>query len=192
MATDGCGPIPRRSADNRGTGGARASAPGEPARPNSTWREPGSPLALCRRLGDERAHHGCPRPRRPRPRRGAAAPTPEPGASFGSWEPVPQQRLHDTTQVTRAAAHTESFDSLERYDKQRRHSALGYLRPRAFEREHELDAAALNPGVYHPGQVQPPEGRLAPRAGQTGAFLRPTTRGDGLVHSSDANVQCPL
>jgi hypothetical protein len=49
----------------------------------------------------------------------------------------------------------------------------------------------LNPGVYHPGQVQPSEGSLAPRAGQTQPFPDPTIRGDGLAHSSDADVQCP-
>jgi transposase InsO family protein len=51
--------------------------------------------------------------------------------------------VHDAARATRAAARTESFDYLERfYNGQRRHSALRYLSPRAFERRHELDAAA--------------------------------------------------
>jgi len=38
--------------------------------------------------------------------------------------------------VTRATARAELFDSIEAFDNgQRRHSALGYLSPRAFERE---------------------------------------------------------
>jgi putative transposase len=51
--------------------------------------------------------------------------------------------VHDAAWATRAAARTELFESLERfYDGQRRHSALGYLSPRAFEQRHEQDAVA--------------------------------------------------
>src|SRR5690349_7502989 len=45
--------IPRRRAGNRGTGGARRELA-------LLGGDPRSLLALCRRLGDERAHHGCP------------------------------------------------------------------------------------------------------------------------------------
>jgi len=48
--------------------------------------------------------------------------------------------VHDVTWPTRTAARTELFEYLEVfYNGQRRHSALGYLSPRAFEqrREHE-------------------------------------------------------
>jgi transposase InsO family protein len=43
--------------------------------------------------------------------------------------------VHDAAWVTRAAAQADLFDYLEAfYNGQRRHSALGYLSPRAFER----------------------------------------------------------
>jgi putative transposase len=46
--------------------------------------------------------------------------------------------VHDAAWATRAAARTELFDYLELfYNGQRRHSALGYLSPRAFERRRE-------------------------------------------------------
>src|SRR2546427_9827726 len=50
----------------------------------------------------------------------------------------------DATWATRTAARTDLFDYLEVfYNGQRRHSALGYLSPRAFERrlDHEASAA---------------------------------------------------
>ena len=52
--------------------------------------------------------------------------------------------VHDALWATRAEAHAELFEYLELfYNGQRRHSALGYLNPRAFERrlEHEASAA---------------------------------------------------
>src|SRR6266508_798596 len=52
--------------------------------------------------------------------------------------------VHDAAWATRAAACTELFEYLELfYNGQRRHSALGYLSPRAFERrlDHEASAA---------------------------------------------------
>jgi len=52
--------------------------------------------------------------------------------------------VHDAAWATRAAARTELFEYLEFfYNGQRRHSALGYLSPRAFERrlDHEASAA---------------------------------------------------
>src|SRR5215467_539924 len=52
--------------------------------------------------------------------------------------------VHDAIWATRAEAHAELFEYLELfYNGQRRHSALGYLNPRAFERrlEHEASAA---------------------------------------------------
>ena len=49
--------------------------------------------------------------------------------------------VHDAAWATRAAARTELFEYLELfYNGPRRHSALGYLSPRAFERR--LDHAA--------------------------------------------------
>ena len=51
--------------------------------------------------------------------------------------------VHDATWATRALARTELFDSLELfYNGPRRHSALGYLSPRAFERRHGHEALA--------------------------------------------------
>jgi transposase InsO family protein len=51
--------------------------------------------------------------------------------------------VHDATWATRATARTELFDYLERfYNGQRRHSALGYLSPRAFEQRQEQTAVA--------------------------------------------------
>jgi transposase InsO family protein len=43
--------------------------------------------------------------------------------------------VHDATWETRAAARTELFEYIEVYNGQRRHSSLGYLSPRAFERQ---------------------------------------------------------
>jgi len=51
--------------------------------------------------------------------------------------------VHDAAWATRATARTELFDYLERfYNGQRRHSALGYLSPRAFEQRQEQTAVA--------------------------------------------------
>ena len=51
--------------------------------------------------------------------------------------------VHDATWATRALARTELFDYLELfYNGPRRHSALGYLSPRAFERRREHEALA--------------------------------------------------
>src|SRR5256885_15839918 len=52
--------------------------------------------------------------------------------------------VHNAAWATRAAARTELFEYLELfYNGPRRHSALGYLSPRAFERrlDHEASAA---------------------------------------------------
>ncbi|PYN94178.1 MAG: hypothetical protein DMD89_22260 [Candidatus Rokuibacteriota bacterium] len=51
--------------------------------------------------------------------------------------------VHDATWATRTAARSELFDYLEVfYNGRRRHSALGYLSPRAFERRREQEAVA--------------------------------------------------
>lgn len=51
--------------------------------------------------------------------------------------------VHDATWPTRTAARTELFEYLEVfYNGQRRHSALGYLSPRAFEQRREHEALA--------------------------------------------------
>ena len=56
---------------------------------------------------------------------------------------VKVELVHDAAWATRAAARTELFDYLELfYNAQRRHSALGYLSPRAFERRREQAALA--------------------------------------------------
>jgi putative transposase len=56
---------------------------------------------------------------------------------------VKVELVHDAAWATRAAARTELFDYLELfYNGQRRHSALGYLSPRAFERRREQAALA--------------------------------------------------
>jgi len=52
--------------------------------------------------------------------------------------------VHNAAWATRAVARTELFEYLELfYNGQRRHSALGYLSPRAFEQrlDHEASAA---------------------------------------------------
>ena len=51
--------------------------------------------------------------------------------------------VHNAAWTTRAAACTELFEYLELfYNGQRRHSALGYLSPRAFERQLDHEASA--------------------------------------------------
>jgi transposase InsO family protein len=51
--------------------------------------------------------------------------------------------VHDATWDTRAAARTELFEYIELfYNGQRRHSALGYLSPRAFEHRRGQEALA--------------------------------------------------
>jgi putative transposase len=51
--------------------------------------------------------------------------------------------VHDAAWPTRAAARTAIFDYIEAfYNGQRRHSALGYLSPRAFEQERATAAAS--------------------------------------------------
>ena len=51
--------------------------------------------------------------------------------------------VHDATWATRTTARTELFEYLELfYNGQRRHSALGYLSPRAFERRCVQEAVA--------------------------------------------------
>ena len=51
--------------------------------------------------------------------------------------------VHDTAWATRAAARTALFEYLELfYNGQRRHSSLGYLSPRAFERQRAQQPAA--------------------------------------------------
>jgi transposase InsO family protein len=56
---------------------------------------------------------------------------------------VKVELVHDAAWATRAVARTELVDYLELfYNGQRRHSALGYLSPRAFERRREQAALA--------------------------------------------------
>jgi transposase InsO family protein len=51
--------------------------------------------------------------------------------------------VHDATWASRAVARRELFEYIEVfYNGQRRHSALGYLSPRAFERRREQEALA--------------------------------------------------
>jgi transposase InsO family protein len=56
---------------------------------------------------------------------------------------VKVELVHDAAWATRAVARTELVDYLELfYNGQRRHSALGYLSPRAFEQRREQAALA--------------------------------------------------
>lgn len=52
--------------------------------------------------------------------------------------------VHDATWETRAAARTDLFEYIEVfYNGQRRHSALGYLSPRAFEQRYQQATSAV-------------------------------------------------
>jgi transposase InsO family protein len=51
----------------------------------------------------------------------------------------PQGQVHHSD---RGSQYASGDSTTRRYHRHRRHSALGYLSPRAFERGHELDAAA--------------------------------------------------
>jgi transposase InsO family protein len=52
-------------------------------------------------------------------------------------------RVYDAAWTTRTAVRTGLFEYLELfYNGRRRHSALGYLRPRAFEQQREHEALA--------------------------------------------------
>src|SRR5439155_12973732 len=54
--------------------------------------------------------------------------------------------VHNAAWATRAVARTELFEYLELfYNVQRRHSALGYLSPRAFEQRLDHEALAAQP-----------------------------------------------
>jgi putative transposase len=65
--------------------------------------------------------------------------------------------VHDATWATRIAARIELFDYLEVfYNGQRRHSALGYLSPRAFEQRREQEAVATELRCTKPAQLQGP------------------------------------
>jgi putative transposase len=53
------------------------------------------------------------------------------------------EHVHDAAWATQAAARAELIEYLEVfYNGQRRHSAIGYLSPRAFERQREHEALA--------------------------------------------------
>jgi putative transposase len=56
---------------------------------------------------------------------------------------VKVELVHDAAWATRAAARAELFEYIEVfYNGQRRHSSLGYLSPRAFERQREQERSA--------------------------------------------------
>jgi len=56
---------------------------------------------------------------------------------------VKVELVHDAAWATRAVARLELVEYLEVfYNGQRRHSALGYLSPRAFERQRKDEALA--------------------------------------------------
>ena len=121
-----------------------------------------SPLALFRRPGDERAHHGYPHPRRPRPGPGAAAPTPGPGASFGSGS---QYASGDST--TRRGPPRSGAHRVVRTPSSATMGSGGIRRLAISVRERSSDGTnwtrrQLNAGVDRPEQVQPSEGSLAP------------------------------
>jgi transposase InsO family protein len=60
-----------------------------------------------------------------------------------SFATLKVELVHDATWATRATARTDLFEYLELFcNGQRRHSALGYLSPRAFERTRVQEAVA--------------------------------------------------
>lgn len=64
----------------------------------------------------------------------------------GDDQRVQVELVHAAAWATRATARTELVECLELfYNGQRRHSALGYLSSRAFERQREQDALATQP-----------------------------------------------
>jgi putative transposase len=68
------------------------------------------------------------------------------------FAPVKVELVHDARWETRAAARIELFEYIEVfYNGQRRHSAIGYLSPRASSGSVRSNGRQLNPGVYDTG-----------------------------------------
>jgi len=62
--------------------------------------------------------------------------------------------VNDTAWATRATARTDLFDYLELfYNGQRRHWALGYLSPRAFESRRKHEAIVTRVSLQQPHRV---------------------------------------
>jgi Integrase core domain len=69
--------------------------------------------------------------------------TPEPNDGVSRVVTLKVELVHNAAWPTRTVARAELFEYLEVfYNAQRRHSALGYLSPRAFEQQREHEALA--------------------------------------------------
>ena len=101
---------------------------------------------------------------------------------------VKVELAHDASWATRAQAHGEVFEYLERfYNGQRRHSALGYRSPITFERQW-----ALVGGTTAPAASQPIAASSSEKASPVAAPGSTMTRGAAISLSPPTPSAAPI